>query len=221
MMERVTEPELMDEDEQAKAYAEADFEEAHSRFIALFQEHFPDVTDGTVLDLGCGPGDITFRFARAHPRASVHGVDGSDAMLHYGRVALAQDPQLARRVQLITGFLPGAALPQSSYDAVISNSLLHHLHDPSVMWDSVRKFAAKGSPVYVMDLMRPESDSEVDRLVETYAGSEPEVLRRDFQASLKAAFTLSEVKDQLRNAGLGHLNVKPVSDRHLLVTGRA
>jgi ubiquinone/menaquinone biosynthesis C-methylase UbiE len=221
MMERVPEPELMEEDEQARAYAEADFDEAHSRFIALFQEHFPDITEGTVLDLGCGPGDITFRFARAHPRASVHGVDGSDAMLHYGRVALAEDPKLARRVQFITGFLPGAALPQDSYDAVISNSLLHHLHDPSVMWDSVRKFAAKGAPVYVMDLMRPDSDQDVDRLVETYAGGEPEVLRRDFHASLKAAFTIPEVTEQLRKAGLAHLNVRPVSDRHLLVTGRA
>jgi len=220
-MERVTEPELMEEDEQARAYAEADFEEAHSRFIKLFQEHFSDFTQGTVLDMGCGPGDITFRFARAHPRATVHGVDGSDAMLHYGRVALAQDPKLSRRVQFITGFLPGATLPQSSYDAVISNSLLHHLHDPSVMWNSVRTFAAKGAPIYVMDLMRPDSDREVERLVETYTGGEPEVLKRDFHASLKAAFTLPEVTDQLGHAGLSHLQVKPISDRHLLVTGRA
>jgi len=220
MMERVPEPELMDEDVQARAYAEANFDEAHSRFIALFQEHFPDLSEGTVLDLGCGPGDITFRFARAHPRMSVHGVDGSDAMLHYGRVLLAEDPKLSRRVQLITGFLPGAALPRSSYDAVISNSLLHHLHDPSVMWDSVRKLAASGAPVYVMDLLRPNSDQEVERLVETYAGGEPEVLRHDFHASLKAAFTVPEVKEQLQKAGLAQLNVKPVSDRHLLVTGR-
>ena len=221
MMERVPEPELMEEDEQAKAYAEANFDEAHSRFIQLFQEHFPEVTEGTVLDMGCGPGDITFRFARAHPRTTVHGVDGSDAMLHYGRVALAADPKLSRRVQFITGFLPGATLPRTSYDAVISNSLLHHLHDPSVMWDSVRKFAAKAAPVYVMDLMRPDSDREVERLVDLYVQGEPEVLRRDFHASLKAAFTIPEVKAQLQKAGLSHLDVKPVSDRHLLVTGRA
>ncbi|HET9234400.1 MAG TPA: SAM-dependent methyltransferase, partial [Candidatus Eisenbacteria bacterium] len=58
-MERIPEPELMTEDEQARAYAQADFEEAHSRFIALFRETFPEVSEGTALDLGCGPGDIT------------------------------------------------------------------------------------------------------------------------------------------------------------------
>ena len=221
MMKRVPEPELMEEDEQARAYAEADFEEAHSRFIALFREHFPDLSQGTALDLGCGPGDITFRFARAHPTMSVHGVDGSEAMLHYGRVALAQDPKLARRVELITGFLPGATLPRASYEAVISNSLLHHLHDPSILWNSVRRFAAPGAPIYVMDLLRPDSDADVERLVETYAGREPEVLKRDFHNSLKAAFTVSEVNDQLRQAELRQLHVKTVSDRHLLVTGHA
>ena len=89
------------------------------------------------------------------------------------------------------------------------------------MWNSVRKFAAKGAPVYVMDLLRPDSDQEVERLVEAYAGGEPEVLRHDFHASLKAAFTVPEVKEQLQKAGFDQLTVKPVSDRHLLVTGRA
>jgi SAM-dependent methyltransferase len=81
-MQRVPEPELMREDLQAKAYAEADFEEPHSNFIKLFQQNFPRVNiKGFVLDLGCGPGDISIRFARAFPKCAVHGVDGSEAML--------------------------------------------------------------------------------------------------------------------------------------------
>jgi SAM-dependent methyltransferase len=220
MMERVPEPQLMEEDEQARAYAEADFDEAHSRFIALFRETFPDVREGTALDMGCGPGDITFRFARAHPYMRVHGVDGSEAMLRYGRLALAKDASLADRVQLISGFLPGAKLPRSTYSVVISNSLLHHLHDPAVMWDSVRQFAAPRAPVYVMDLLRPDSESETERLVDLYSAGAPDVLRRDFYNSLKAAFSLEEVKEQLRNARLATLQANVVSDRHLLVTGR-
>ena len=35
-MQRVLEPELMDDEEQAKCYAEADFSDSNSRFIALF-----------------------------------------------------------------------------------------------------------------------------------------------------------------------------------------
>ena len=65
-MERIPEPELMDEAEQARAYAEADFSGPHDMFVQLFREAFPDTAPaGAVLDLGCGPADVTRRFASA------------------------------------------------------------------------------------------------------------------------------------------------------------
>lgn len=60
-MERIIEPELMEGEEQSLAYAEADFEQPHSYFIKLFQEKFGNDIGNTVLDLGCGTGDITLR----------------------------------------------------------------------------------------------------------------------------------------------------------------
>ena len=71
-----------------------------------------------------------------------------------------------------------------------------------------------------MDLMRPDSPGDVDSLVEQYSAGEPEVLKRDFHASLCAAFTADEVRSQLRVAGLPNLRVEIVSDRHLTVTGK-
>ena len=65
-MDRTPEPELMDDAEQARAYAEADFEEPNSHFLALYAEKFSDA-QGNVIDLGCGPGEITIRFAMRYP----------------------------------------------------------------------------------------------------------------------------------------------------------
>lgn len=219
-MERVTEPELMDEHEQAQAYAQADFEEAHNRFVTLAGERLPKGLAGAVLDLGCGPGDISMRFARAFPACTVHGVDGAHAMLRWGRDLLARTPDLAARVELIHGMLPGAELPRERYDAVISNSLLHHLHDPQVLWSAVRAHAAPGAPVFIMDLMRPPTTEAALALVKEYAFGEPEVLQRDFYNSLLAAFEPGEVREQLAQAELSFA-VEEVSDRHLLVTGAA
>ena len=64
-MKRTLEPELMDDPEQALAYARADFEKENQGFIDRFREYFPEFTEGHILDLGCGPGDIPVRFARA------------------------------------------------------------------------------------------------------------------------------------------------------------
>lgn len=175
--------------------------------------------EGAVLDLGCGPGDIIFRFVHAYPRCVVHGVDGAAAMLAHGRHRLEREG-LGERARLIEGYLPGAALPLDAYDAVISNSLLHHMRDPIVLWDTVKQFGKSGAPVFIMDLLRPTDRQQAQALVDEYAAGEPDVLRHDFFHSLLAAYRVDEVTEQLRVAGLDSLNIEQISDRHLLVHGR-
>ncbi len=220
-MERILEPELMDDAAQAEAYAKADFAEPNARFVALYDELVGSLPAGAaVLDLGCGPGDISLQLAAAHPAIEVHGLDGSAAMLHFGHAALSMAPPLQDRVRFIEGLVPDAELPRLRYEAVVSNSLLHHLHAPDSLWRMIVARGRPGAPVLVMDLMRPASVAAAGELVEAHAAGEPEVLRRDFYNSLLAAFEPAEVRQQLRDAGLGHFTVRPVSDRHLVVHGR-
>jgi len=219
---RVPEPELMDDPEQARAYAAADFAEPHERFVALLRDRLRDLpTAGAALDLGCGPGDPTLRLARALPGWRLDGVDGSPAMLSLAREA-AERAGLAARVRFHTARLPDApaALDGGRFDLVFSNSLLHHLADPAVLWESVRRFAAPGARVFVMDLLRPASVEAARALVERHAAGEPEVLRRDFLHSLCAAYRPDEVASQLVRAGLGPLRCEVVSDRHWIAWGR-
>lgn len=209
----------MDEGDQAAAYAAADFEEPNSRFVALFADSI-GTPAGPVLDLGCGPGDIVLRLARRYPGVEIHGLDGAEAMLAHARWALEREPELASRVRFIRGLLPDGPLPRTDYAAVISNSLLHHLHRPADLWTTVRRAAVPGGRVLLMDLFRPGSREDAEAIVAAYGAGEPEVLRRDFFNSLLAAFTPDEVREQLRAAGLHDLEVDTVSDRHLLVHGR-
>ena len=218
-MERIPEPELMNDAAQALAYAEADFSEPHTQFVTLFAEKFPSLqVTGTVLDLGCGPADVSRRFARANPVCHLHGIDGAANMLALGREANVQ-AHLAHRIDLYEQSLPCETLPLPQYEVVISNSLLHHLHDPQVLWRSLRQFAAPGAAVFIMDLRRPATAQMAQALVTTYAQNEPAVLREDFRASLCAAFTPQEIESQLAAAQLNNLQVEIVSDRHLIVFG--
>lgn len=217
-MRRIPEPELMDDAAQARAYAEANFEAPHSAFIELFQRAFPEQrVTGWVLDLGCGPADISLRFARAYPGCEIHGVDAAAAMLAYGEAAV-QQANLGHRIRLLHGYFPGAELPRQRYDVVISNSLLHHLADPLTLWQVIKAHAAAGAPVFIMDLMRPASEAQARALVAEYAVDEPPVLQHDFYHSLLAAYTPQEVEQQLRQLALP-FNVSVASDRHLVVAG--
>lgn len=216
-MDRIPEPELMDELEQVRAYAEADFSEPHQAFVEHFRRLFPAFVGGRVIDLGCGPADVTIRFARAFRGADILGVDGADAMLGFGREAVEREG-LKSRIRFTCVRLPAASLA-GGFDAVISNSLLHHLEDPLVLWHTVRQVARPGAPVLVMDLMRPQSLEETERLVSSHTADAPEVLRRDFYNSLRAAYRPDEVRAQLARVGLEGFSVEPVSDRHLLAWG--
>lgn len=216
---RIPEPELMEDLEQARAYSEANFASPHDRCVELFRASWPaGPISGRVLDLGCGPADITVRLALACPELLIDGVDGSPAMLHYGqrRVDAAG---LSHRIQLCQAFLPDDPPPGTDYDIILSSSLLHHLHHPEVLWRYLTRYARPGARVFVFDLKRPTSVEEARALVHTYAGEEPEVLRRDFYNSLCAAFTKAEVEAQLTQVGLRGLTVEEVSDRHLTVRG--
>lgn len=217
MMDRVLEPELMDDPLQAEAYARADFAEVNQGFVDRFKEYFPDFSAGKVLDLGCGPADIPIRFAKLYPACRIVGVDASAAMIRLGEQAVEQaglTERIALRCERFEGF-PGANVA----DAVMSNSLLHHLPNPLKFWHKLRQLVKPGSPVLVMDLRRPDSPEAAQALVDQYAAGAPAVLRRDFYNSLLASFTEDEVTTQLARMNLTRLLIDVPDDRHWVVGG--
>ena len=219
-MERLPEPELMNDPAQAKAYAHADFEDAHSAIVAHFCRIFgKHEKPHTVLDLGCGPADISIRFARLYPDCRIDALDGAHFMLEQARTRI-EHAGLQHQISLHLQCLPDCELPQKNYQAIVSNSLLHHLHDPQDLWTTIRRYAVPGTAIFICDLYRPQTLGQAEDLVSRYAAGEPEILRRDFHNSLLAAFTPDEVQDQLDTAGLQGLKLEPISDRHLLVSGR-
>ncbi len=218
-MERVPEPELMDDPEHARAYHEADFSEPHNAFVEHFIKRFPDFKSGSVLDLGCGTCDVVIRFAKALPGIRITGIDGSKAMLDIAREDIIKNG-LSERITLIETYLPDDNLFTQRFDAIISNSLLHHLKDPHVLWKTVKRCVKDNAPVFIVDLMRPESKERTEELVRLYAGDESPTLQRDFYNSLIASYTVEEIEQQLRVEEMGYMNIELISDRHIAIWGR-
>src|SRR4051812_5776901 len=117
-MKRTLEPELMDHPEQALAYARADFEQENQGFVDRFREYFPEFTVGHILDVGCGPGDIPIRFARAMPGCRITGIDASEPMIGLARAAVTQ-AGLADRIVFRCERFQGISLTEP-VDAAVS-----------------------------------------------------------------------------------------------------
>lgn len=216
MVDRILEPEVMEDGAQALAYARADFSESNQLFVDRLVAEFGHALK-SVVDLGCGPADVTVRLAKALRTAHITGVDASAEMLALARQAV-QAARLTDRVALTLARIPGLKLPEHSFDAVLSKDMLHHLPDPQVLWNEARQLGRRGAAVYVMDLVRPSSPLEAREIVERVSSREDPILKEDFYNSLCAAFTVEEVRAQLRTAGL-HLAVEQASDRHMRIKG--
>lgn len=218
-MKRIPEPEIMNGREQTDAYAAADFEGPNQMFVDQFQAVFPEFKGkGQILDLGCGPADILIRFARRYPDCILTGVDGAARMLEHGHSAIASQG-LSERIKLLEGVLPQVNLPQAHFETILSNSLLHHLDNPAVLWQTIKKSAKKWAAILVMDLFRPTNREQAREIVEKYSGNEATILKDDFYHSLLAAYSVDEVIEQLERAGLNRLKVEKISDRHLITAG--
>jgi 2-polyprenyl-3-methyl-5-hydroxy-6-metoxy-1,4-benzoquinol methylase len=217
MMKRVLEPEVMDDPEQVLAYAQADFEEENQGFVDQFFTLYPDLQNPHIVDLGCGPGDIPLRVARRHPTCSVTGIDASQPMITYAEQAVKK-AGFHDRVQFLCQRFQDVNLSPPA-DAMISNSLVHHVPNPLRFWYCLKTLLKPGSPILVMDLLRPESPEAAKAIVDAQAAGEPERLRQDFFHSLLAAFTEDEVAAHLAELNFSRLQVDVPDDRHWIVFG--
>lgn len=207
----------MDDEQQSLAYAQADFSASNQFFVDSLIRALPP--EGCrVLDIGCGPGDVVVRLARAAPAASITAIDGSAPMIALARASI-RGAALEDRVTALLGRVPGVALDEHTFDLVVSKDLLHHLPDPSVLWSEVVRLGTVDARVHVMDLVRPDSTEAAWEIVNRVAASESPLLRKDFCNSLCAAFTVDDIRRQLAVARL-LLDVAQVTDRHLIVSGR-
>lgn len=217
-MERVLEPEIMGAEEEAKVYDLADFSEVNQAFANRVLE-LVSQPSGVLLDCGCGPGDILMRIHTMAPKIFFIGVDGSQAMIALA-VKRIREQGLHNTIHFVQGDAKKINFPPNSLDIVISNSLVHHLHDPRPFWKEIRRVCKPGGIVLVRDLSRPPTVEASRGIVEKYSGTEPQLLKDLFFQSLKASFTVAEVGELLTQAGLQALEAKMCSDRHWEVSGK-
>ena len=229
-MKRVLEPELMEGADQAKAYSQADFSLSDKKMVFRLEDFISSIgkkitSESLIVDLGCGPGNISERLADLWPSSSVLGIDGSIEMLKIARKRKENFKHSKRFRNLsylhanINLISDGRIDLGISPDVFVSNSLLHHIHNPDCLWNVIKRMGNMSSVVFHRDLRRPSSLEEAMLLKDKYQPNSSEILNRDFLASLSAAFNVSEVNQQIKKAGLCQLKVFEVDDRYLEVVG--
>lgn len=221
MLTRVLEPEVMESEEEARDYDAMDHSAVNATFVAdLLAQALPrGAFDGPLLDLGSGTAQIPIALCRRSPEAIVVATDLAESMLALARRNVAA-AGLAARIEVRRA--DGKRLPfaDGAFAATLSNSIVHHIPEPSDVLAEAVRVTRRGGLLFFRDLLRPESDAEVRHLVATYAAGANDHQRALFDASLRAALSLEEVRERVAALGLCSECVQATSDRHWTFAAR-
>jgi ubiquinone/menaquinone biosynthesis C-methylase UbiE len=211
MLPRVLEPEVMDSAEEARDYDAMDHREVNERFVSDFLAFQPSCQ--RVLDLGTGTAQIPIELCRRSAAVHIVAIDAASHMIELA----AQNVRRAGvtdRIRLDLCDAKRLPFPDSIFDAVVSNSIVHHIPQPASVLAEMARVVRPAGAIFVRDLARPADVATLERLVQQYAGNANEHQRRMFAESLHAALTVAEMSDLVRALGFAPGCVQMTSDRH-------
>lgn len=208
---RILEPEIMDSPQDALEYDSMDHGEVNRRFV----DDLLDATTqlGDVLDLGTGTAQIPIELVRRGAACRVMALDAAVSMLELARYNI-EVAGCITQIQLTHGDGKQLGFPDEMFDTVMSNSIVHHIPEPSMVFHEAVRVTKAGGTLFFRDLLRPASKMELDQLVSLYAGSASDYQRQLFAASLHAALSLEEVREMIVGLGFAADSVRATSDRH-------
>ncbi len=228
-MERIPEPELMLEKEQVISYDEADFSEGEVNLINQINHYLSrkNISLGEkdlIVDLGCGPGNISEKLAIKWPNTEVVGIDGSKEMIlraEYNKnISTKKNLKNLRYICYdIKHIKSNNFLLKKRISLLVSNSLIHHINNLEDFFNTIRNLSSNITVNFHKDLKRPLDEKSALELKTQCSKKYNEILTNDYYASLRASYTYRELKNFTLDNDLSSLDVFEDGDNYLIVYG--
>src|SRR5439155_20407447 len=166
MLPRVLEPEVMDSAQEARDYDAMDHAQVNRAFVAdLLAVCKPR---GNILDVGTGTAQIPIEFCRQSREGRIVAIDAARHMLEVAKFNVRR-AGLEERIELQFTDAKKLPFPDRSFEAVMSNSIVHHIPEPFAVLAGMARVVQRGGAIFVRDLLRPTDDATVKHLVATHA----------------------------------------------------
>jgi ubiquinone/menaquinone biosynthesis C-methylase UbiE len=139
--------------------------------INIFQRHYEMVTshilsyrsEGSILDIGTGPGWLLMKFHEQAPKLRVTGLDASPSMVAKARKNIA-NMGLADVIEVVESEASSMTFANDSFDIVVSTGSIHHWKKPTACLNEIHRVLKPEGYALIYDLV---SDTPASILKET------------------------------------------------------
>lgn len=154
-------------------------------------------SNGMLLDVGTGTAVLMIQAAR-RPELNglkIHGLDFYPNMVEKAQVMIKAEG-LEDRLSVQVADAQDTGLPSEFADLIMCRATMHHLREPALGYKEMQRLLKPDGVAVIHDMRRdpdPEAFAQFNEL-RTAAGIGPTILEQKY--------TLEEVTDQIRQAGL-------------------
>jgi len=230
-MDREPEPELMNKRSQVKAYCAADFSFGEMNLIK-FISNYLEINNinlsrnDFIVDLGCGPGNISEKLSERWPEVNVLGIDGSQEMIKEAESRIFKNKIMNKYRNLnylcsdIREINSHEIFSRKEISLIVSNSFIHHLIEIDNFFKLIINLSGKETINFHKDLIRPKDEKTALKLKDKCSQKYSSILTNDYYASLKASYRKNEIKEKLLEFNLNSMKVIEENEDYLIVYGK-
>jgi len=230
-MDREPEPELMNNKSQVKAYCAADFSLGEINLIKFISNYLKVNNinlskNDLIVDLGCGPGNISEKLSERWPEVNVLGIDGSQEMIREAESRIFKSKIINKYKNLnylcsdIRKIYSDEIFSRKEITLLVSNSFIHHIIDLDNFFKFIINLSSVETINFHKDLIRPKDEETALKLKDKCSQKYSIILTNDYYASLKASYRKNEIREKILELNLNSMNVFEESEEYLIVYGK-
>lgn len=108
---------------------------------------------GTLVDIGCGSGNLIIQIAKSFPDLNLIGIDISSDILEFAKKQ-ALDRDLGKRIEFKIGNVEKIPFSNESIDFIISTLSLHHWVNPVKVFNEIHRVLKRDGTLLIFDFRR-------------------------------------------------------------------
>jgi ubiquinone/menaquinone biosynthesis C-methylase UbiE len=127
------------------------------RYDEIAEAIAAEAADGaTVVDLGCGPGEVLVRLAGRAPTLHLTGVDVDAEMIERAQQKAERNVRAAdRRPTFVVADASALPFADESVDLIVSSYAVHHLPDRHAAREEIMRVLKPGAKAIIWDVVSP------------------------------------------------------------------